>query len=48
MQIPETLHTQIMQGKERLGQTISEYVQQVLNEHFTTAAAGNRICGGLL
>jgi predicted DNA binding CopG/RHH family protein len=32
--IPEALHTQVMQEKERLGQTLSEYVQQVLNEHF--------------
>lgn len=32
--IPEALHAQVMQEKERLGQTLSEYVQQVLNEHF--------------
>lgn len=33
--IPEALHTQVMQEKERLGQTLSEYVQQILNEHFS-------------
>lgn len=32
--IPEELHSQIMQEKDQLGQTLSEYVQHVLNEHF--------------
>lgn len=32
--IPEALHAQVLQEKEQLGQTLSEYVQQVLNEHF--------------
>ena len=32
--IPEALHAQVMQEKDQLGQTLSEYVQQVLNEHF--------------
>lgn len=42
--IPEALHVQVMQEKELLGQTLSEYVQQVLNEHFNakeSIAMGN-------
>ena len=42
--IPEALHAQVMQEKEQLGQTLSEYVQQVLSEHFNrkdSKAMGN-------
>ena len=32
--LPEELHTRVRQEQERLGLTLSEYVEQVLNEYY--------------
>lgn len=32
--IPEELHRKVREEQERLGQTLGEYVEQVLREHF--------------
>ncbi len=32
--IPEELHRQVREEQERLGQTLGQYVEQVLREHF--------------
>jgi predicted HicB family RNase H-like nuclease len=33
-QIPASLHAKVRQEQEQMGQTLSEYVEQILNEHF--------------
>lgn len=33
-QIPLDLHTKVMEEKNALGQSLSEYVTQILREHF--------------
>ena len=33
-QIPVTLHDRVRQEREALGQSLSEYVTQILKEHF--------------
>jgi len=32
--IPEELHRQVREEQERLGQTLGQYVEQILREHF--------------
>lgn len=33
--IPESLHAEVQREKEQLGQTVSEYIEQILKEHFS-------------
>lgn len=43
--IPEELHMKVRQEQEQLGQTLSEYVEQILREHFeggTNMSSGAR------
>ena len=40
-QIPESLHTQVREEQERLGQTLSQYVEQILREHFEGRTEGD-------
>ncbi len=32
--IPESLHAEVQREKEQLGQTLSEYIEQILKDHF--------------
>lgn len=32
--IPESLHAEVQREKEQLGQTVSEYIEQILTDHF--------------
>lgn len=34
-QIPESLHTRVRQEQDALGKTLSQYVEEMLTEHFT-------------
>ena len=39
--IPESLHAEVQREKEQLGQTLSEYIEQILTEHFTKKGGGS-------
>ena len=41
--IPESLHAEVQREKEQLGQTVNEYVEQILTEHFAKKGGG-RMC----
>ena len=39
--IPESLHAEVQREKEQLGQTVSEYIEQILTEHFLKKEGGS-------
>ena len=39
--IPESLHAEVQREKEQLGQTVSEYIEQILTDHFAKKGSGS-------
>ena len=39
--IPESLHVEVQREKEQLGLTVSEYIEQILTDHFAKKGSGS-------